>query len=73
MKRLIMLKSIGMTGKSYIVKSLLDQHPDWIHLHQSNREYFKLHPEKSPDAVDEIDLYEFFAKNLLDEEINDGT
>lgn len=68
-----MLKSIGMTGKSYIVNSLLKDHPDWIHLHQSNREYFKLHPEVRPDEVNEIDLYNFFSGRLFSEKIKDTT
>ena len=73
MKRLIMLKSIGMTGKSYTVKALMDAHPDWVHMHQSNREYFKLHPEVKPEEVDELDLYNYFAEKLFSEKIKNTT
>lgn len=40
--KLIMLKGMGVQGKSHIVNKLKELHPDWIHLPQTNREYYKL-------------------------------
>lgn len=65
MARLIMLKGLGVQGKSHIVQELLKLHPDWIHLKQTNREFFKLHPDKM-DSQEEIANYYYSYLDSLE-------
>lgn len=68
-----MLKSLGMTGKTHTVNELMKAHPDWIHLPQTNRVYFKEHPDEDPNNVNQTDLYEYYRNQLLSREIEDKT
>lgn len=46
MKKLILLKGIGINGKSSLVTSLRSRYPNIIQLPQTNREYFKQNPSE---------------------------
>ena len=71
MSKLIMLKGIGMQGKSHIVTELTNRIPDLYHLPQTNRKFFKLHPEFNAEDV-RIPLYEFFKSEMKKVDLSDG-